>query len=334
MTVWLPYTRGGSGTDVFTDRLALILREHGYDVVQDAFPHHIQYTPWVLRAVPPPQGTRVIVANSWNAFAFRRPNIALVAIQHLCILDPAFLPYRSKPQAIFHESLVRRFERASFRQADKIVAVSHYAAQATQRAFPGIQHPEVIYNGIDTEFFSPETDDARATSSAFRLLFVGNLTRRKGADLLAPIMRNLGSSFVLRYTGGLRTGHNVIASANMTPLGQLSQTAMLSAYRESDALLYPTRLEGFGYAAAEAMACGIPVIATDGSSLPELVSPGSTGLLCPIDDVRAFADAARQLSDNASLRGRMAANARAQAVSRFSLAAMGEAYSKMLATLT
>jgi alpha-maltose-1-phosphate synthase len=333
MTVWLPYIRGGSGTDVFTDRLALILRQHGYDVVQDAFPHPIQYTPWALRAIRPPRGTRVIVANSWNAFAFRRPDIALVAIQHLCILDPAFLPYRSKPQAIFHENLVRRFERASFRQADKIVAVSRYAAEATQRAFPGIQRPEVIYNGVDTQFFSAKTDDATATSGAFRLLFVGNLTRRKGADLLAPIMRNLGNAFVLRYTGGLRTGHNVIASANMTPLGQLSQTDMLSAYRDSDALLYPTRLEGFGYAAAEAMACGVPVIATHGSSLPEVVSSEQSGILCPIDDVAAFASAARQLADNPSLRARMADNARAEADARFSLATMGEAYSRLIASL-
>jgi glycosyltransferase involved in cell wall biosynthesis len=82
------------------------------------------------------------------------------------------------------------------------------------------------------------------------------------------------------------------------------------------------------------MACGIPVIATDGSSLPELVSPGSTGILCPIDDVRAFADAARHLSENASLRARMAANARGEAVSRFSLAKQGEAYANLLARLT
>jgi alpha-maltose-1-phosphate synthase len=115
---------------------------------------------------------------------------------------------------------------------------------------------------------------------------------------------------------------------------QLSLPQLRDAYRDADALLFPTRLEGFGYAAAEAMACGIPVIATNGSSLPEVVSHGRSGILCAIDDIRAFAAAARQLAENPPLRARMAQNARAEAVTHFSIATMGEAYSKMLARLT
>ena len=123
MNIWLPYVEGGSGTDVFTHSLADGLRDLGHRVNVQRFAHHWQYFPWRLKAVPAPSGCEAIIANSWNAFAFRRSGCRLLAVEHLCVLDPALTPYRSFPQSVFHNTLVRHYERASAKAADITVAV-------------------------------------------------------------------------------------------------------------------------------------------------------------------------------------------------------------------
>lgn len=92
---------------------------------------------------------------------------------------------------------------------------------------------------------------------------------------------------------------------------------MQAAYRDCDALLFPSRLEGFGLVALEAQACARPVIATNCSSLPEVVADGETGFLCPIDDVEAFANAARTLRDDPARWRRMGLAGRQNVEQRF-----------------
>jgi glycosyltransferase involved in cell wall biosynthesis len=320
MLVWLPYIQSGSGTDVFTDRLGQGLQTAGIDVITQPFPHRVQYTPWLLRRIRAPDAVDAIIANSWNAFAFRRPRTKLVVVEHHCLFDSAYHPYRSFAQSLFHEILIRRFERASFDAADFLVAVSDYTANATARAFPGV-HPNVIHNGINTEFFCPEHEPIteQPPHRPFRLLFVGNLTKRKGADLLQPIMQRLGQDFQLSCTTGLRATKQFQHSTNIHPLGQLTPNALRQAYRDADALLFPSRLEGFGYAAVEAMACGTPVIATDCSALPEVIVHEKTGLLCPANDIDAFTAAAQKIAQHRALHLAMRRNARAHAATHFGL---------------
>ena len=101
---------------------------------------------------------------------------------------------------------------------------------------------------------------------------------------------------------------------------------MADIYRDFDALLFPTRLEGLSLAAIEAQACGLPVLATQGSSLPEVVVDGKTGLLCSQDDPADFATAARQLAADAHQWAIMSANARKHAVRQFNVKAMIDHY--------
>jgi len=326
MKIWLPYIRAGSGTDIYTARLAKALTNDGHQTVMTAFPYYLQYVPWRLKSAQVPPGTDIVLANTWNGFAFRRPQTRLVVVEHLFIFDPAYMVYRSFPQMVFHEALVQRFEKASLQAADALVAVSRYTAKTITEIL-GDPKAEVIYNAIDTDFFSPKKTAIRAPeSSRVRLLFVGNLSHRKGADLLPNIMKELGEGYELHYTRGLRTKDPFKAVPNMIPLGRLSQEQVRQAYRDADLLLFPTRLEGFGYAAAEAMACGTPVVATACSSLPELVEDGVTGRLCPADDTMAFANAIRDLTSDPKKLTEMGQQARAKAEKCFSMQRMLEKY--------
>jgi glycosyltransferase involved in cell wall biosynthesis len=104
----------------------------------------------------------------------------------------------------------------------------------------------------------------------------------------------------------------------MVLLGRLSEKELIDEYQKCDALLFPSRFEGFGYVALEAMSCGKPVVATDSSSIPEVVENGVSGLLCPIDDIEAFVNACSQLEENKELCVKTGEEGRKRAVEVFS----------------
>src|SRR5918998_5738334 len=203
MKVWLPAIHGGSGADVFTLRLAEAIRRRGHDAEISWFPNFYELFPFLLRRVAPPTGTTIIHANSWNAFAFKRRSIPLIVTEQLGVLDRSAQPHKSVPQFIYHQALIRQFVKASFGLASAATAVSDYTALGLQRSL-GIESAEVIYNSVNTKMFVPDSETKGVHSGPFRLLFVGNPIRRKGADLFAPIMRALGADFELYFTSGRR----------------------------------------------------------------------------------------------------------------------------------
>jgi glycosyltransferase involved in cell wall biosynthesis len=328
----MPYVRAGSGADVFTELLGRGLAELGHPTSGLSFHPAWQYVPDGLRLVRKPSGCHVTVANSWNGFAFHRRGSRLVVVEHHCVLDPAYAPYRTLSQRIFHDTLVKRFERRSFDFADAVVTVSNYTADIVSTIFPGVR-PRTIPNGIDVDYFVPRSGEPRVTGSEFRLLFVGNASMRKGADLLPRIMERLGRRFLLEHTAGLRAGSGLEQAANVRALGRLSLDGLRDAYRRADVLLFPTRLEGFGYAAAEAMACGTPVVATRCSSLPELIDDGVTGYLCELDNVEAFVETIRALANDRDTLETLGKNARAVAEKRFRYDRMARDYATLFAEL-
>src|SRR5690554_6416144 len=126
---------------------------------------------------------------------------------------------------------------------------------------------------------------------------------RKGVDLLGPIMRALGGDYVLNYTGGQnRQIAKQTLPNNMHDIGRLrNKHKVIEAMHNADALLFPSRSEGFGLVAAEALACGLPVVATHSSSLREVIEDGVTGALCQQDNVNAFAGAIENMAKNPEL---------------------------------
>jgi len=330
VNVWLPTVRAGSGSDVFVKRLAAGLERYGARCTVTWFPHLSEMLPLALATAAMPSSTDVVVAGSWSGFACSRRGVPLVVIEHHCVFDPVYRSGASLAQRAYHELALRAYSRASFHRAARIATVSEYTARSLRDAF-GLGQVDVIPNWVDPVAFSPATVQGERDDRPFRLLFVGNLSRRKGADLLEPIMAALGNGFELRYTAGLRASEQGAPLPNMTPLGRLSDEALAMEYRACDALLFPTRFEGFGYAAAEAMASGKPVIATDVSALPEVVVDGETGILCPLDDVAAFVAACRRLATEPNAARHMGAAGRARVLERFTEAIAIPRYLELLA---
>lgn len=315
--IWFPAIQAGSGADVYTERLAAALEARGIRTEITWLPHRAEYAPWTVSVLKPPDWANVVHINSWLHRRFLPSNLALVVTLHSCVHDLALKPYKSWQQRLYHRYWIKACEAETLRQADTVIAVSHYTAKQASEVFR-CTNIVPIYNWIDIESFQPI--ERQAPNKPFRLLYVGSLKRLKGADLLLTIMRQLGNDFELRYTGSKEELCSAsVLPPNIIPLGRLEgSTDLVEAYQACDALLFPSRLEGFGLVALEAQSCSLPVIATNGSSLPEVVEDGKTGLLCPMDDINAFVNAARTLYNHKHIWLRMRTAARNRAIILFS----------------
>lgn len=315
MRIWLPCVRVGSGADVFTERLAEGLERQGHRPLLQWFPRHYEFVPWRLRAASAPVGADVAHASSWHAFAFRRLGLPLVVTEHHFVADPAFAPFRSPAQALYHRGFVGPCMRLSFRAADVVVAVSDHTARALETWLG--RRPRVIYNWVDGSRFVPADPAPPREGRPFRLLFVGNPARRKGSDLLPGLAERLGPGVELRCLGGLRRGYEGTGPANLRPLAGVPVTEMPRLYQEVDAVLVPTRYEAFGYVALEAMACGLPVVGFDSTGTREVCRNGETALLVATNDVAALAEACRRLAADPELCRRLGAAGRQRALAVF-----------------
>lgn len=329
--VWFPAIRAGSGADVFTQRLADALNEQGVRAEITWLPHRAEYAPWSVPVPHAPGWANVVHVNTWLHPRFIPAHLPVVATMHHVVHDAAFAPYRTRAQALYHRFWIKAIEAGVLRRADAMTAVSTYTADQMRAVFDrdGVT---VIPNGIDTDIFRPGPD--RPPHQPFRLLFVGNWSRRKGTDLLAPIMQALGPDFELWVTSGLRDWRTKTPlPPNIRFLGRVPTTeALVRVYQDADALLCPSRLEGFGLAALEAQACGLPVISTNTTALPEVVS-ADTALMCPPDAVRDFVDAARTLQCDHALWRQMRIAGPQRAQNHFTFTSTVRGYKKIYAEL-
>ena len=234
----------------------------------------------------------IIHTNSEHGHFFRATGKVVVNTIHHNVFETHYKKYTSIPQKIFHQFWIKPNLKKSLKMADLTIAVSHHTRHSIINTFsidPAAVH--VVYNGIDTQRFK-HTEMDKKNIDKTRLLFVGNTSRRKGFDLMQPIMEKLGPQYELYFTTGLRDKKAIkkgyALAKNMVPLQKISTEQLVEEYNRSDALLFPSRLEGFGYCIAEALCCGTPVVTTNYSAMPELIRDGHNGFLCSLDDIDDF----------------------------------------------
>ncbi|MDP2948501.1 MAG: glycosyltransferase family 4 protein [Chloroflexota bacterium] len=212
------------------------------------------------------------------------------------------------------------------RRLDKIITVSEASASMVERAFdiPRAQM-KAIYNGIDTEIFRP----LKVSKEPNNVIYVGNSEdRSKGAAYLLRALRILRDSadyrltFVDRPRQGLKLAPGLVRryglSTRVRFTGRLTTAQLVRHYCRAQMMVCPSLYEGFGLPVAEAMACGLPVVATTGGALPEVVEDGVSGLLVPPGDALALAEAMRSLMEDAQLRRRLGQAGRQRVVEKFS----------------
>jgi glycosyltransferase involved in cell wall biosynthesis len=329
MNVIFKQVRGYSGTDVWTDSLASTLQRQGIMSKVSYFHPYVGYFPYLAQHIDNERDNNSIVhGNTWNAFAFK-DSCPMVATEHLVVHDANLDPYKTTAQKVYHK-IIYRYESESLKTADCVVCVSQYTRDRLEQAF---EYPDarVIYNGVDVEIFQPQFIDRESfcerqgiPKDKIILLFAGNPTLRKGADLLPKIVSQLDDSFLLLMTSGLK-GKGT-KNRNIRSVGRLSMQDLINLYTVCDIFVFPTRLEGMSLTVAEAMACGKPIVTTNTSSLPEMIVDGEGGFLCEKDNVTDFSNKIRYLAEDDAVREQMGAFNRVRAVEQFSIHRMATEY--------
>jgi glycosyltransferase involved in cell wall biosynthesis len=231
-------------------------------------------------------------------------------------------------------ALGRFVQRYAFRSGVASVAVGATVADSFRQTY-GFSPAATIPNGIDTaRFWQPERRHAWRQANGFRdddLLIVSTarLEPQKNPVALAEAVANIPNTHLLiAGEGGLRA--SLEGRERVHLLGVRSDIPDLLA--GGDIFALASDWEGLPLSVIEAMAAGLPVVATRVGGVPEIVEHGKTGLLVPPQNQRALADALRTLAADPSRRREMGAAGRARSTC-FSVNAMVAAYADLFERL-
>jgi glycosyltransferase involved in cell wall biosynthesis len=241
---------------------------------------------------------------------------------------PGFLP---RQIGAWHR-LTRPVILGLWADAAAVVANSLGLAELARQAGPKIPIM-VLPNGVDTVRYRPVPERPRREDGGLRLLFVGRLVHQKGLDLLLEALAVAPRDVTLDIVGDgperealIGQAHRLGVSGRVRFLGWLDRDALPAHFQAADAFAFPSRDEGMPNAVLEAMACGLPVIATDVRGLAEVVVDGRSGWLVPPEDRTALAAAIGHCRADPALRVRRGAEGRLLAETRFSWRATALGY--------
>ncbi len=276
----------------------------------------------LLRLWKRPAGRRFRV---WHA----RRNVEMIG--GLILRDVLRMPLR----LVFTSASQRKhkaFTKWLIARMDAVISTSHKTAAYLERP------STVIHHGIDLDRFSPPEDRADAKRAvglpADRKIVgcFGRIRHQKGTDLFADALvepLRAHPDWIAIIAGRTTPEH----TAFETELRQRIESAGLADrilfvgehrdierwYRALDLFIAPQRWEGFGLTPLEAMACGVPVIATDVGAFSELIAEGETGHILADLEPSTMQDAAERMMSDDDLRTTMGANARRHVETAFSL---------------
>ena len=212
-------------------------------------------------------------------------------------------------------------------QSDGVTAISQFLKNLTFEIF-NIRNIEVITNFIcPTDYHrstNPRLREQLALNDEKLLVHVSNFRPVKRiadcVDILQRLRGRLKVRLIMVGDGPDRSLAEWLAkrhgiSDDVVFVGK--QPRIVDYLAASDVLLLPSETESFGLSALEAMACEVPVVASNVGGLPEVVVDGETGFLCPVGDVDAMAERAYQLLTDSDLYRSFAKRGRERAISEF-----------------
>jgi glycosyltransferase involved in cell wall biosynthesis len=289
--------------------------------------------PWIRSNVPGSYALRRLVqqqrfsahAKSEKFNLYHEPNILPMPFDGPMVVTVHDLSWIRYPEThpVERVRAMNKYFESGLRQASLILTDSEFVKREIIDVFG--TNPDSILSiplGVEPLFHPRNAMQTRPTLNKHRLnhaqylLAVGTLEPRKNLELALDAYQQLPASLRKHYPlvlvgmkGWLASGLQkkmapLIDSGEVRCLGYLTRTDLACVMAGATALIYPSLYEGFGLPPLESMACGVPVIASNVSSLPEVV--GDTGFLIEPSDLGAAALALEEVISNSALRTRMA----------------------------
>jgi glycosyltransferase involved in cell wall biosynthesis len=202
---------------------------------------------------------------------------------------------------------------------DRVITVSQSSAGAIERSHKVPPDKiRVVYNGVDMDLFKREDGVSKEPNS---LILVNSGEQSiKGVPYLLKALHLLRDGIEVKLTivgtpapdgQSLKLIEEYGLGDMVTFTGRVTMEGLVKHYLASEICVVPSLYEGFGFPAAEAMSCQVPVVTTSGGALPEVVGQdGDTGILVPPADPDALAAAVKRLLGDGSLRRKMGAAGR------------------------
>jgi len=226
------------------------------------------------------------------------------------------------------------------RRLECVFTSSEASAREIVRGF-GVRPERIrnVRNGIDTELFCPDPNVAKSETN---LLCVGrSADPNKGIATLIRALARLPEHVTLTLVDDDSPANQVRRWAGEAGVldrlrltGRVDSAELIDLYRRAAVVVVPSRYEGFGLPAVEAMACGTPVVATRAGALPEVIELTRGGLLAEPDDPDSIAATIRELLSNTEARALMAKRGRERVVDQLSwpeiAAATAEVYAEVV----
>lgn len=237
---------------------------------------------------------------------------------------------RRRPFLSLRRRLLRHTDRFLVLNGESIEELQELGLERSQMA--------PIVNGVDTTYFAPNpifngsNDFSRSAPrttevvTTGKAVFVGRLTTQKGVDLLLRAWGLLAEprELILVGDGAERSSLEALCCElklnHVTFIG--STNDVRSYLQQADFFVLPSRSEGIPNAMLEAMACGLPIVASHVGGIPDVVEDGESGLLVPPEDAPALVGALNRLLADSDLRRGMGQKARERVVSDYSLKAV------------
>jgi glycosyltransferase involved in cell wall biosynthesis len=196
---------------------------------------------------------------------------------------------------------------------DHIITIS----QSTKREIIGVLHYpsekiSVAYPGVDNRFKPGKKQDRK-----FTIMFVGGLKPRKNPGFLLSVLEKINRPEVRLVFAGDGPLRSKLTGKNVRVTGFIPETDKPEIYHQADVVVLPSIKEGFGMTLIEAGMSGLPVVANNCWSIPEIINDGVTGFLARPNDVDDWAGKLIQLIKSESLRRKLGEAGRRQALTKF-----------------
>ncbi|QQK76037.1 N-acetyl-alpha-D-glucosaminyl L-malate synthase BshA [Salicibibacter cibarius] len=228
-----------------------------------------------------------------------------------------------------HDPSLQNIIRYGINRSDKVTAVSRFLVNETKEQLDIAKHMEPIYNFVPPSIAVPANRHALRREYGINddedvIVHMSNFRPVKRVEDVVRAFRLIRqekrSKLLLIGDGGER--HSIEALVENEGLQKDvlflgNQSRIYELISLADVMLLLSEKESFGLTALEAMAVGVPVIGTNIGGIPEVISDGETGLICPVYDYKAAAEAALALLNDKAMHRRMSNAARARAFSKF-----------------